>query len=97
MAKAYWIARMDVHDPEHYKGYISGAKAAFERHGAKFLVRGGDYESMEGEARTRNVVIEFESREAALACYNDPDYQAAMKFRHAAADGELILVDGFDG
>jgi hypothetical protein len=39
MAKAYWIARVDVRDAERYKDYVSTAKPAFERYGAKFLVR----------------------------------------------------------
>ena len=43
MAKGYWIARVDVHDPEGYKDYVATAKPAFERFGAKFLARGGPY------------------------------------------------------
>ena len=38
MAKAYWIARIDVDDAETYKSYVATGKPAFERHGAKFLV-----------------------------------------------------------
>ncbi len=59
MPKAYWIARVDVHDPETYKSYVETAKPAFERYNAKFLCRGGKTEVLEGVARARNVVIEF--------------------------------------
>ena len=65
MPKAYWIARVDVHDPETYKNYVETAKPAFERYNAKFLARGGKTEVLEGKARARNVIIEFASMEDA--------------------------------
>lgn len=97
MAKGYWIARMDVRDAERYKDYVSGAASAFKKYDAKFLVRGGAAHSLEGPGRARNVVIEFPSVEEALACYNDPAYQAAKEIRNATADGELIIVEGYEG
>lgn len=94
MAKAYWIARVDVHDPETYKSYVETAKPAFERYKAKFLVRGGRTEVLEGVARARNVVIEFASMEDARACYNSPEYTKARQFRDRAGKGEFVLVEG---
>ena len=94
MPKGYWIARMDVHDPEGYKGYLAGAKPAFERHGARFLVRGGTTDAVEGKGRARNVVIEFPSLQAAQDCYNSPEYQAAKAIRLRCAEGEILLVEG---
>ena len=94
MPKAYWIARVDVHDPETYKSYVETAKPAFERYNAKFLARGGRTEVLEGQARARNVVIEFASMEDALACYNSPEYTEARKIRQSVSDGEFILVEG---
>jgi uncharacterized protein (DUF1330 family) len=85
-----------VHDPERYKDYVTTATPAYKEYGAKFLVRGGRYEEVEGEARPRNVVIEFESFEKALACYNSPAYAAARKIRQEIADGELIVVEGLE-
>lgn len=97
MAKGYWIGRIDVHDPEGYKGYITTATPAYKEHGAVFLVRGGAFEDVEGKARSRNVVIEFPSYEAALACYNSETYQKARAIRQEFADGELLVIEGFDG
>lgn len=94
MAKGYWIARVDVHDAERYKDYISTAKPAFERYGAVFLARGGRTEAVEGPSRARNVVIEFPSLQDALDCYNSPEYQAAVKIRQEVADGEIVLIEG---
>jgi uncharacterized protein (DUF1330 family) len=97
MAKGYWIARMTVNNPADYPKYIETAAPAFQRHGAKFLVRGGRAEAVEGPGRPRNVVIEFASFDEAMACYNSPEYQAAAKIRQACADGEILIVEGFDG
>jgi uncharacterized protein (DUF1330 family) len=94
MAKGYWIARVDVRDPERYKDYVATAKPASEKYGANFLVRGGAYEAMEGKARARNVVIEFPTIQAARDCYNSPEYQAAKAIRVTVADAEMVLVEG---
>lgn len=94
MAKGYWIARVDVNNPDRYPDYVNTAKPAFERFGANFLVRGGETHSMEGDNRARNVVIEFPSVQHALDCYNSLEYQDAVKIRQSVADSELIIVEG---
>ena len=97
MAKGYWIARVDVHDAEAYRKYIAANAEPFAAFGARFLVRGGSHESVEGTARARNVVIEFPSYEAALECYRSPAYQKAVGFRADASEGDLIIIEGYDG
>lgn len=97
MSKGYWIARVDVADPEQYKGYINANAAAFAKYGARFLVRSGPFEAVEGAARTRNVVIEFPSYQAAQDCWNSPEYQHAKRFREGAATADVIVIDGYDG
>ena len=94
MAKGYWIARIDIRDPERYKDYVAAAKPAFEKYGAKFLARGGAFTELEGQARSRNVVIEFPSVQAAIDCYNSADYQIGAKIRQEVADGEMVIVEG---
>lgn len=94
MAKGYWIARVDVRDPERYKDYVAAARPAFERYGAVFLARGGAFTELEGQARGRNVVIEFPSMQHAVECYNSPEYQIAAKIRHEVADAEMVVVEG---
>jgi len=97
MPKAYWIAHVNVNDPERYKDYVATAKPAFEKYGARFLARGGAYRALEGRDRARNVVIEFPSMQAALDCYHSPDYQAAKAIRLTVADAEMVIVEGFEG
>jgi len=52
---------------------------------------------VEGASRSRNVVIEFDSYETALACYRSPEYQANIKVRQPHSIAELIVVEGYDG
>ncbi|WP_113153676.1 DUF1330 domain-containing protein [Nitratireductor sp. OM-1] len=92
--KGYWIAHVDVRDPERYKDYVATAKPAFEKFGARFLARGGEWEGLEGTGRGRNVVIEFPSLQAAHDCYNSPEYQAAKAIRNTVADADMVLVEG---
>lgn len=94
MPKGYWIARVDVRDPERYKDYVAAAAPAFAAFGARFLARGGTVTELEGAARARNVVIEFDSVAAAKACYDSPAYQAAKAIRQECAEAEMILVEG---
>ncbi len=97
MAKGYWIARVDVIDLEAYKLFIAAIAEPLERFGARYVIRGGETEIMEGEARSRNVVIEFPSYEKALECYRDTAYQAAKEHRKAASVGEIIIIEGYAG
>jgi len=94
MPKGYWIAHVEVRDPEAYKDYVAAAKPAFEKYGARFLARGGPFVATEGKGRARNVVIEFPSLQAARDCYYSPEYTAARAIRQKFADAEMVLVEG---
>lgn len=93
----YWIARIDVHDEEGYAAYIAAAREAFTAYGARFIVRGGPFEVGDGEARARNVVIEFPSYADAVACYRSPEYAAARALRVSASEGEVVIIEGYAG
>ncbi len=97
MAKGYWVGRVEVNDPEQYAKYVATNGPAYAAYGGRFLVRGGDYETVEGESRSRNVVIEFPSYDDALACFRSDAYQAARAHRLGAADVDMIVIGGYDG
>jgi uncharacterized protein (DUF1330 family) len=97
MPKGYWIVRVDVSDPEAYKAYVAANAEAFSKYGARFLVRGGAHETVEGASRARNVVIEFKDYVTALACYHSPEYAAAKALRVAASTADIIVIEGYDG
>ena len=95
MPKAYLIANVDITDPETYESYKARNPEIFGRHGGKFLVRGGTQNVVEGDAKSRTVILEFPSFEAAQAAYDDPDYVDNRQTRFAASDtGFAIIVEG---
>jgi uncharacterized protein (DUF1330 family) len=97
MAKGYWVGRVDVSDPEAYQKYVAANALAFAKYGGRFLVRGGQFEAVEGGSRSRNVVIEFASYQAALDCYRSPEYTTAMALRQDASDADILIIEGYDG
>lgn len=98
MPKGYWVARVDVYDADAYKKYVEANAAAFSRFGGRFLVRGGKLELKEGTARARNVVIEFPTYQAAVDCFNSPEYQHALGFRRGTpSSADMIIIEGYDG
>ena len=87
MAKGYWIAHVDVTNPDGYKAYVAANAEPLRKYGARFLVRGGNSETMEGNCRARHVVIEkgregihVPVRQGIIKCLNDsaPDWTAHL-------------------
>ena len=97
MAKAYWIGRVDVHNEEGYKPYTAANAAIFKKWGGRFVVRGGRFTPVEGQSRSRNVVIEFPDYDTALACYRSPEYQQNIKVRQPHSIADLIIIEGYEG
>ena len=97
MAKGYWIARVDVSSDEGYKPYAAANPAIFKKFGGHFVIRGGRFEAVEGNSRSRNVVVEFPDYESALACYRSPEYQENIKRRLAHSVGDILIIEGYDG
>lgn len=91
---AYWIAHVSVTDEAAYGEYARRAGPAIEASGGRFLARGGRRRQLEGEDRPRNVVIVFDTLEAAEACYHSPGYQEALAFAKDASVRELVIVEG---
>jgi uncharacterized protein (DUF1330 family) len=96
MAKGYWIVHVDVTDAEAYKTYVPLSSAAVAAHGGRFLVRGGQGHTVEGDLGARHVVVEFPSLEAAQAAYRSPEYAKALPIRQANAVSNVVIVEGVD-
>jgi uncharacterized protein (DUF1330 family) len=97
MPKGYWIARVDVTDPDGYQEYVAANAAAFRRFGARFIIRGGRFEATEGTPRSRNVVLEFKDYDTAVACYHSPEYLAAKALRVGRSVADVLVIEGYDG
>jgi len=97
MPKGYWIANVEVRDPEAYRAYIGAAKVAFAKYGGRFLVRAGKHTVVQGDSKSRQVVIEFKDFATAVACYESPEYRAAQALRDSISEGDHVIAEGYDG
>ncbi|MEO1150789.1 MAG: DUF1330 domain-containing protein [Pseudomonadota bacterium] len=94
MPKGYWMVRVDVTDPDNYPQYLQAGRAAMEKYGANFLVRGGDHHVVEGQSRSRHVIVEWPSYAAAVEAYGSPEYQAAAKLRQQFGETDFVIIEG---
>ena len=93
--KAYVIAAETTKDEVVYATYRKEVPATIAAFGGKFVVRGGQLTTLEGEwPYPRLVIIEFPSRGAAEGWYRSPEYQKIMPLRLNRTVGNLIIVDG---
>jgi len=91
----YIVVNTIVSDPEQYKSYRELAAQAVERHGGRYLARGGEMGVLEGDWQPeRLVILEFESLEAAQAFYDSEEYGAARDAREGAAKMQMVAVAG---
>ena len=92
---AYVIAQIDITDPDLFKKYGEQVAAVVKRYGGRYIVRGGSMDNLEGAlARTRLVVIEFDSQEAARRWYTSAEYAPLIELRQKASEGEVVIVEG---
>ena len=90
---AYVVALMSIHDAQTYKKYTDRTPPIVKKHGGKFLTRGEAFTCVEGQDYDgRLVILEFPSKAHVDAWFQDPDYQEAMTFRHAASTMNYLLV-----
>lgn len=92
---AYVIVEIDVHDPSLYEHYKALTPATLAQYGGRFIVRGGEVDSLEGDPPAgRVVVLEFANHAAAKRWWSSPEYEAAKTLRHQAAATRLFVVEG---
>lgn len=95
---AYFIAEVEVTDPDGYEPYKPLAAASIAAHGGSYLARGGATVSLEGApVAGRVVVLQFPDLEAAQGWYHSAQYQEALPLRQAASKGRVFMVDGYEG
>lgn len=95
MAKGYWIAfYRSVSNPAALAEYAKMATPAIEAGGGRFVARGLPYRNLEAGLKERTVLIEFPSVQAAVAAYESPGYQAALKKLAGAAERDIRIMEG---
>jgi uncharacterized protein (DUF1330 family) len=93
--KVLFVLNSVVVDHDLLDEYRAAAKPSMAKYGARMLAGANDAEVIEGEPLgTRLVVVEFPSREAFHAWYQDPEYAGPLAMRLKATKGIALLVDG---
>ena len=98
MPTSYVIVDMKISDLEQYKQYMADAPATVKAAGGEYVVRGGRFESLEGEWQpSRLAMLKFPTYEAAKAWYDGETYRAARSKRLGTTDFfNMVLVEGVD-
>jgi uncharacterized protein (DUF1330 family) len=92
---AYVIANVQVTDPDTYEEYRSRVPAIIAAYGGRYLVRGGQVEQLEGDAKSQRVVVlEFPSMARLKAFYNSPEYRPLIAIRQRSTRSSLLAVEG---
>ena len=91
---AYYIGQHIITDRAAFDDYLKQTIPFIEKHGGRYLTKAGSHEMLEGEAPTRVVIVEFPSKAAIKAWYNDPDYRPLIAKRHAVTRSVMIALEG---
>ena len=96
--KYYCVAEFDVTDKDWVPEYVREVTRLVERYGGRYLARTPKVERLEGEANVPQVflIVEWPSREAALAFYESEEYAPYLRSRLKGSAGNLFLVAGED-
>jgi uncharacterized protein (DUF1330 family) len=92
---AYYIVEIDIQDQAKFEEYRQKVPATIARYGGRYLVRGGQQETIEGTWRPKRIVVlEFPSVEQAKRWYDSPEYRPLKELRRQTAHGHIVLVEG---
>ena len=96
MKKGYWVvAYRTIGDEATMKNYVTLARAALGKFGARSLVPPGSaVTAREAGLQQTTVVIEFDSYEIALAAYESADYKKALAALGSSVQRDFRIVEG---
>ena len=92
---AYWISiYKEIRDDATVAAYAELAGPALRAAGGTYVARGVPEQTYEAGEKTRTVVIEFDSVEAARAAHDSPAYQDALAALDGGAVRDMRIVPG---
>jgi uncharacterized protein (DUF1330 family) len=94
MLPGYVVAEVDVTDPATFQKYADKVPGTIAQYGGHYVIRGGKFDSIEGDAPKRFVVIQFDSVAKAKAWEDSPEYDAIKPIRHSSAKSRVFIVEG---
>jgi len=97
MPKAYWVTcYRSISDPQKLAAYAKLAPLATAPFGARYIARGTASSAFEAGQKERIVIAEFPSVEKAVAAYNSPAYQEALKALGNGAVRDIRIVEAVE-
>ena len=95
--KGYWIALYKrIDNPKNLKNYSANVTPVIKSYGGKALVRGGEYQCLEGENFSRTVIWEFPSYKKAIECHESKEYQDGWAMAKDTTERNLQIIQGFN-
>lgn len=94
MLPGYVVAEVDVTDPATFQKYAEKVPGTIAQYGGHYVIRGGKFDSIEGDAPKRFVVIQFDSAAKAKAWEDSPEYDAIKLIRHSSAKSRVFIIEG---
>lgn len=92
----YFIVTYDVADKELYKKYNPGSNhitaSTVAKHGGAIIAATTECIHISGQQTDMKVIIEFPSKENALAWHDDPEYAIAKKIRLASTKNVNAMI-----
>jgi len=96
MKKGYWISLyFQVDSQDNLKKYAEIVTPIIKSYGGIPLVRGGKYQTYDGDEFLRTVVWEFPSYEKAIECHKSKEYQAGWSIAKNTTRRHMQIVEGF--
>jgi len=94
---AYMLVDVEVRDAEQYAKYRDEVPALIAKHGGEYLVRGGDFDVVEGDWKPHRLVLfRFPSRQAIHDLMSDPEYAELKALRQRVANSIVVAMDGIE-
>ena len=94
--KGYWVALYkEINSSQNLKEYSTKVTPIIKRFGGKALVRGGEYQCLEGENFLRTVIWEFPSYVTAIECHESKEYQSGWALAKDTTERNLQIIEGF--
>ena len=93
----YWIIRGNLKDQAAMEQYAAAFQPLGQRYRVQIIAGRGQSSTREGPEFGRHLVIRFDSYADAIACYEDPEYQALLPLVQQAQERELVIIEGESG
>ena len=91
-----WAVNIEVKDPDAYDRYLQNSGRVATEKGGTFIARAGRYTQKEGKEFSRNVLVQFDTYEAAVEAYESDDYQEILPDALAGAVRQFLILETID-